>query len=691
MNPRLFIVGLMTIGALCAKGWIMYIDYNLSSTKLTLEIKYSDEDEERTFDINFLKNSNGVYKCKSDNYSVKPLTSSIRFTKNEITNQFTNFLPFKPGEVYTPTESLSSTINWYIQLTGTDKNGLNLMDRVAEGSGLWQMTFTPVNNSITATIILAKYNSYDNEYDYYDFYYAKNSEPGNIDNLILTNSATIPSGVEATISGFNPGTEYTLLWDTYNERISIVSGGESDVNLKWLTEGVEADGAGSYNYSGINRVSNVITVGADNGLTEELASTIEYNVNYRATENEEYEEVSPVEIIDYTQIVLKKAGQYDISASLPGQNLENALRLTASITPLDITLTTSEGITHPFSNSMESVVYDGVFSALSNNEIENVSLILEPEDFNISVEPKFETISRPEIMTESLIPGYLWKQMMEIEEISQYQIDGFYVVCDTDDKAFVTINPDEYSVVVPHYSCSGKYEIKISPTDRSQVNFEEAIIPVEVYPNLYSYYGDGIGDNGVLDISLNINGIPISYNPGNGGYDYVINYPVMDYGEEIGNQLYNYDSLHSSILYTPGLYFPGENDGIYFWIDFKENNGPNKVKPLSDEENLSSNYSKYTGKIDLSGLGDVELNRNADIYLYVTKNGASTPYNSETGKTDQPISLVISNTEVPTGVKEIETGGPSQYYNLQGIEIQNPSPGLYLRKRGDKIEKIIIK
>ena len=47
----------------------------------------------------------------------------------------------------------------------------------------------------------------------------------------------------------------------------------------------------------------------------------------------------------------------------------------------------------------------------------------------------------------------------------------------------------------------------------------------------------------------------------------------------------------------------------------------------------------------------------------------------------------------PAGVNEIidSTDDREEYYNLQGVRVANPESGIYIRRCGDKVEKIIVK
>ena len=34
---------------------------------------------------------------------------------------------------------------------------------------------------------------------------------------------------------------------------------------------------------------------------------------------------------------------------------------------------------------------------------------------------------------------------------------------------------------------------------------------------------------------------------------------------------------------------------------------------------------------------------------------------------------------------------PAEYFNLQGVRVENPTPGLYIRRQGNKVSRIIIR
>lgn len=50
--------------------------------------------------------------------------------------------------------------------------------------------------------------------------------------------------------------------------------------------------------------------------------------------------------------------------------------------------------------------------------------------------------------------------------------------------------------------------------------------------------------------------------------------------------------------------------------------------------------------------------------------------------------------ELKAGVEGIEidnNDAPVEYFNLQGIKVENPAAGLYIKRQGDKVEKVVIR
>ncbi len=79
----------------------------------------------------------------------------------------------------------------------------------------------------------------------------------------------------------------------------------------------------------------------------------------------------------------------------------------------------------------------------------------------------------------------------------------------------------------------------------------------------------------------------------------------------------------------------------------------------------------------------ITLTDNGTLHVYTEKDGAV----SETRK------VAVTKTGDATAIEAIEadTTAPVEYFNLQGIRVENPENGLYIRRQGSKTTKVLVK
>ena len=82
------------------------------------------------------------------------------------------------------------------------------------------------------------------------------------------------------------------------------------------------------------------------------------------------------------------------------------------------------------------------------------------------------------------------------------------------------------------------------------------------------------------------------------------------------------------------------------------------------------------------------------------KGGEWTEYQNSNGEAPAGIRMFVIELNKglqdlgPTGIETIGTDNadaPAVYYNLQGVEVENPAGGIYIRRQGDKVEKVVIR
>ena len=56
-------------------------------------------------------------------------------------------------------------------------------------------------------------------------------------------------------------------------------------------------------------------------------------------------------------------------------------------------------------------------------------------------------------------------------------------------------------------------------------------------------------------------------------------------------------------------------------------------------------------------------------------------------------SINVYTSGVPTGVEDVtvDENAPVEYYNLQGVRVANPENGIYIRRQGSKVSKVLVK
>lgn len=100
-----------------------------------------------------------------------------------------------------------------------------------------------------------------------------------------------------------------------------------------------------------------------------------------------------------------------------------------------------------------------------------------------------------------------------------------------------------------------------------------------------------------------------------------------------------------------------------------------------------SGTSKFNYAVPQSSFRPVEDNWTANY------NAVPTDFQLQPVTSDEANTTADFEYTVPTGVEVIEGAaeGPAEYYNLQGVRVQNPANGIYIRVQGGKSQKVMIR
>ena len=49
--------------------------------------------------------------------------------------------------------------------------------------------------------------------------------------------------------------------------------------------------------------------------------------------------------------------------------------------------------------------------------------------------------------------------------------------------------------------------------------------------------------------------------------------------------------------------------------------------------------------------------------------------------------------DIPSGITDVESadGAEPVYYTLQGVRVDNPTPGIYIERRGESVRKVVVR
>ena len=251
------------------------------------------------------------------------------------------------------------------------------------------------------------------------------------------------------------------------------------------------------------------------------------------------------------------------------------------------------------------------------------------------------------------------KVIDQYDKLDGAQVDGFWIAGSAAASVVKTGTDGEWycydlQLKVP---CSGAYQISIAPSDNSIAFFDndkKTIRPVgvEIYPNITSLFQSGAGFN-IEDFTFGVDNrtlvIPLSY--------------IYD----------NADRLTMFKAYLPGTYFV---DAFSISADMPETYG---LPPFT-----RSKAKGFTTSVDLSSLNISENDEVPviPITISVEKNGAKSVYNA----------YVTTLKDISTGVLtvNVDSNGEEVYYDLNGYRVSNPQRGIYIRRIGNKTEKVII-
>ncbi len=163
-------------------------------------------------------------------------------------------------------------------------------------------------------------------------------------------------------------------------------------------------------------------------------------------------------------------------------------------------------------------------------------------------------------------------------------------------------------------------------------------------------------------------------------------------------------SINNTVFYTYEFSLLDENGSYSEYVEETDYDvdGTNVTFGSKDTEKCVEKYDSYGIRTEY--MSDYK----SESYEYSSKEIAEVTYDSEYGYPTEVIfkssygsdeelapysRQVFSDYALYTGVESpvVEDNAPVEYYNLQGVRVTNPATGIYIRRQGTSVSKVLIR
>lgn len=440
----------------------------------------------------------------------------------------------------------------------------------------------------------------------------------------------------------------------------------------------------------VDRSEDYITLAPSKNATLKYALVYgngKNDVKRRATEipdddwepvTEDFKTFNAEELKDVTAIFYKSVKDLNDNEAMVEDNAVPANSILSDdgvivLAVTNVTLNMGEGQSVPFKTDDHNYSLENIFSFKSDTNT-NINME-EGTDFIVTVKAlkdadgwETTTATTEDALNEAYNQVFatmqkgdgLYNQYISLE--TDY-VDGFFTsITNVNVTKGEGDNAGSFSVSAD-LPCSGVYEVTVSPIDGSEYTFDEEKVQLTVTPNLYGTFGT---DNG-----FNIEGYSFEYDET--AQKYYISFPKT-VGE--GESTIHYEFTNKMVCYMPGTYFASSFTAD---SDVKGSNGASLVKRAANEP-----YA-YFATVDLTGMNGEDAPTEGEVNVTVSKNGAEGTFTFYVRKTD-------SGWNTSTGVEEIEGAeeGEAIYFTIDGVRVQNPEKGIYIKVVGNKATKVLL-
>ena len=176
--------------------------------------------------------------------------------------------------------------------------------------------------------------------------------------------------------------------------------------------------------------------------------------------------------------------------------------------------------------------------------------------------------------------------------------------------------------------------------------------------------------------------------------------PAFVFIDENGTELFNSSVLSSTLNGTQGGGIAISSDLKTFAIvNGKSESASTDLSAIIYSVTWNGNTPSFTYKysIPLSGtyeVGQMEFDHADNLYIASRQQGllVYAIKNPSRQTTTMGIGEIIGVGDGSTGVENVDIDNATiEYYNLQGVKVENPSNGVFIKVQGDKVTKVFVK
>ena len=376
------------------------------------------------------------------------------------------------------------------------------------------------------------------------------------------------------------------------------------------------------------------------------------------------------------EVTLNHAGTYSIAATV-------APNATYALAAADITAEVGQAKaivaieSQPWSNFENGNTFTDFIS--SSDDISGVQ-------FNLVIEPAFTPVytledKRDEWDENCGLYDWEWNQMNAIETQGN-RVDAYY----SKPKYNETIGIE--SSVNVQFGASGKYTFTVTSENKSvDIEYGDNGNTIDIYPStelqyVYTWNGHSFTEDNPDVLNINYFGLNADSNE--------IKYGTTQDGTPVGD-------VENAAVMIPGVYFAD----LYYYYQVLDNVlNPSEPQPgepelsnkrRANEVTVPDGYVKAKGNaINLSAL---QNNNSVKLSLLLVKNGAATPLvSSDSNETEATYTVTKTKDVDPTGVEsvDVDADDEAEYFTLQGIKVQNPEKGIYIKVQNGKTSKVVL-